>query len=126
MSDEQKTADLLSTMDAQVWVREFRTKALELRARGEDILEESWLIAWFSNAIMTGHDEGQRRLQRSLFGTAEEPKTVQEIEACAIRHALGLYDGNMSAAARHLGIDRRTLYRRVGSQKQRRQRQVQT
>jgi transcriptional regulator of acetoin/glycerol metabolism len=122
MSDEQKAADLLATMDAQVWAREFRAKALELGARGEDILEESWLIAWFANAIMAGH----AGLERSLFGTAEEPKTVQEIEACAIRHALGLYDGNMSAAARHLGIDRRTLYRRVGSQKQRRQRQVQT
>ena len=32
----------------------------------------------------------------------------------AIRAAIARFDGNLSAAARHLGVARNTLYRRMG------------
>jgi transcriptional regulator with PAS, ATPase and Fis domain len=51
----------------------------------------------------------------SSGGTAGEdgdPPTLAELEERALRGAMARHDGNMSAAARELGIDRSTLWRR--------------
>jgi DNA-binding NtrC family response regulator len=42
-----------------------------------------------------------------------EPITLTELERRHIRYALHYADGNKSRAARLLGIDRRTLYRKL-------------
>jgi transcriptional regulator with PAS, ATPase and Fis domain len=39
--------------------------------------------------------------------------TLQEMERRYIRHVLKLYKGNKTHAAKALGIDRRSLYRRL-------------
>jgi two-component system response regulator HydG len=39
--------------------------------------------------------------------------TLQEMERHYIRHVLKLFKGNKTHAARALGIDRRSLYRRL-------------
>ncbi len=44
-------------------------------------------------------------------GRGRRPK---DIDDAAIRAALERFDGNLSAAARHLGVARNTLYRRMG------------
>jgi hypothetical protein len=122
MSDS-KTADLLATMDAAVWAREFCRIAGELgvtqRAEGglPQPIDEGWMISWFANAIMKGYDEGGRHAERRLLGTKEEPVTVQQVEAYVTEHALSLHDGNMTRTARHLGVDRRTLYRWVSKRR---------
>ena len=45
--------------------------------------------------------------------TVEELVTVDELETRYLRHVLGLVMGNKSRAARILGYDRRTLYRKL-------------
>jgi hypothetical protein len=50
-------ADLHSTMDARVWAREFNRVAQTL---GYPEMDDGWLIGWFANAIMTGHDHAVR------------------------------------------------------------------
>ncbi|MGD9872334.1 MAG: helix-turn-helix domain-containing protein, partial [Thauera sp.] len=44
-------------------------------------------------------------------GRGRRPK---DIDDAAIRAALERFDGNLSAAARYLGVARNTLYRRMG------------
>ncbi|MBP8923482.1 MAG: sigma-54-dependent Fis family transcriptional regulator, partial [Thauera sp.] len=44
-------------------------------------------------------------------GRGRRPK---DIDDATIRAALERFDGNLSAAARHLGVARNTLYRRMG------------
>jgi transcriptional regulator of acetoin/glycerol metabolism len=39
---------------------------------------------------------------------------MREIELRTIEEALAAHDGNVSAAARQLGISRSTIYRRLG------------
>lgn len=46
-------------MNAQRWAREFNKVFAELHEGCE--LDEGWLIGWFSNAIMCGHDVALRR-----------------------------------------------------------------
>lgn len=42
-----------------------------------------------------------------------ENANIPNTEAALIRHALALHDGNMTAAAKHLGISRATVYRKA-------------
>jgi transcriptional regulator of acetoin/glycerol metabolism len=44
-------------------------------------------------------------------GRGRRPK---DLDDATIRAALERFDGNLSAAARHLGVARNTLYRRMG------------
>jgi len=60
-----------------------------------------------------------RRIQRHgsemavAIGSPRELITLDEMERRYIRYVLGLFDGNKTRAARTLGIDRRSLYRRL-------------
>ncbi len=38
----------------------------------------------------------------------------EDLDDATIRAAIARFDGNLSAAARHLGVARNTLYRRMG------------
>jgi transcriptional regulator of acetoin/glycerol metabolism len=97
-----------TSADAAEWAAKFNAPAKKL-------MDEGWLLGWFANAICRGMDEVAIRKEASA------PRPIQQVEAEAIEHALTYFKGNMCAAARALGIDRRTLYRRVGSQRSRRQ-----
>jgi DNA-binding NtrC family response regulator len=124
MSDE-KVDPLRDCMDAVVWAREFCRIANSLGVTQKEDpdktsdtptllpIDESWMFAWFANAIMAGYDHGARHAERRLLGTLDEPRSLKQLEQRAISHTLTLYDGNMSKAARVLGIDRRTLYRKT-------------
>lgn len=55
-----------------------------------------------------------RELAReALTGPDGHVRPLDDIEAEAIRLALDLYGGNLSEAARRLGIGRSTLYRKL-------------
>ena len=57
----QETADLsTATWDAREWARRFMQSAAHLNAPRAPILDESWLIGWFANAIMAGYDKARR------------------------------------------------------------------
>ncbi len=49
-----------------------------------------------------------------LVGTDGHVRPLDEIESETIRFAISRYGGNLSEAARRLGIGRSTLYRRLG------------
>ena len=51
----------------------------------------------------------------SLTGPDGHARPLAEIESETIRFAISLYGGNLSEAARRLGIGRSTLYRRLGA-----------
>lgn len=48
-----------------------------------------------------------------LTDQANEVPTIAEVEAQHIKLVLAYHAGNMTRAAKALGIDRRTLYRKV-------------
>jgi two-component system response regulator HydG len=64
-------------------------------------------------------DDLPQRLLASRAGLVVAPAsrqemiTLQEMERRYIRHVLKLFKGNKTHAARSLGIDRRSLYRRM-------------
>jgi transcriptional regulator of acetoin/glycerol metabolism len=61
-----------------------------------------------------GGDWRMRELVREAMTRPDgHVRTLDEIETEAIRLALELYRGNLSEAARRLGIGRSTLYRKL-------------
>jgi len=67
-------------------------------------------------AVSLGDRRVDAKLVRSLLGTAGDggpaPLDLQTVERRHIQRVLGLCAGNKSAAARLLGMDRRTLQRK--------------
>lgn len=57
---------------------------------------------------------GARDGRGGFLGPDGHVRPLDEVEREAIGLAIRLYDGNLSEAARRLGIGRSTLYRRLG------------
>ncbi len=78
-------------------------------------LENVLRLAWIRTPV--GGKIGVRELGGSIApagAAAAVPEgTLAEIEAAAIERALAVHGGNVSAAARALGIDRTTLHRKL-------------
>lgn len=47
------------------------------------------------------------------FPTLQKPQSLQELEVVAIRQAIAYHKGNLSEAAKTLGVGRATLYRKI-------------
>lgn len=73
-----------------------------------DFMTKPWsnaeLIAKIKDALIQSQAEKE---------AAEHSETLEEIEHAAIRDALRRCDGNLTEAARQLGITRQSLYRRI-------------
>lgn len=65
-------------------------------------------------AVGAGH-RSAARADLGILGTDGHVRPLAEIEGTAIRLALRIYDGNLSEAARRLGIGRSTLYRKLAA-----------
>lgn len=61
----------------------------------------------------SAEDAAQVESGDAFLGADGHVRPLAEVERDAIRVALRLYDGNLSEAARRLGIGRSTLYRRL-------------
>jgi transcriptional regulator of acetoin/glycerol metabolism len=59
----------------------------------------------------------QRAALRSLPPPSPKPRSLRELEREAIREAIAAANGNMSAAAKILGVSRATLYRRLNDER---------
>lgn len=59
-AEQQRLYKALNTMDAGVWAKEF-IGVLSRKPAGT-MLDEGFMVGWFANAIMRGHDIGQTRL----------------------------------------------------------------
>lgn len=57
----EAAVNLHDTMSAEVWAKEF------CRIVGEKVPDirkhEDWMLTWFANAIMTGHDHARRQFE---------------------------------------------------------------
>lgn len=51
--------------------------------------------------------------QRNVGADSQKVKTMNELESLAISNAINEYNGNLTEAAKALGIGRATLYRKV-------------
>jgi DNA-binding NtrC family response regulator len=75
----------------------------------DHVLERAVLMA--PGDTVTAADLG---LRREAAPTSLDDMTLEEVEAVLIRKALQRHDGNVSLAARDLGLSRSALYRRLG------------
>ena len=82
---------------------------LQVQARFESAPRPHWAddaaARWGEGAAADGPQAGQ---------VERRPANLRELEDQAIEQALAAFDGNVSAAARQLGISRNTIYRRRG------------
>ncbi len=76
----------------------------------DHVLERAVLMA--GRDTVTAADLGLRR--DAAPAAALDDMTLEEVEAVLIRKALQRHDGNVSLAARDLGLSRSALYRRLG------------
>jgi transcriptional regulator of acetoin/glycerol metabolism len=91
----------------------------------QSLLEHSWpgnireLDHAIERAVLLSQGElvraGDLGLRSSLPGTAPriEDLTLEEVEKLVIQKALTRFDGNVSQAAKALGLSRSALYRRL-------------
>lgn len=73
-----------------------------------DFMTKPW-----SNAELIEKIKYAMTQSRAEREAAEHTETLEEIEHAAIRDALRRCDGNLTEAARQLGITRQSLYRRI-------------
>jgi DNA-binding NtrC family response regulator len=95
-------ADALAALQAWSWPGNVR----EL----DHVLERAVLMA--AGDTVTAADLGLRRDAQPAASL--DDMTLEEVEAVLIRKALQRHDGNVSLAARDLGLSRSALYRRLG------------
>jgi transcriptional regulator of acetoin/glycerol metabolism len=75
----------------------------------DHVLERAVLMA--SGDTVTAADLALRR--EAAAAASLDDMTLEEVEAVLIRKALQRHDGNVSLAARDLGLSRSALYRRL-------------
>ena len=65
-------------MYARIWAAEWVRIAREIEAAndGRQVIDESWMIAWFANSIMAGYDIGRRKLLEEQARAAAEGADV--------------------------------------------------
>lgn len=56
----EKAIDLHKTTDAVAWAEEFCRTVGEKHPSIQNEDTEHWIMGWFANAIMTGHDHALR------------------------------------------------------------------
>ncbi len=93
------------------WPGNLRQLVNALRTACALIEEHERLIGWqhLPDDLVEDLRKGRPRETAAMDGT----ENLREISAAAIGRAIGLSHGNMSEAARRLGISRNTLYRRL-------------
>lgn len=62
---DEVTQRLYATTDAMVWAQEWCKIAREIQARGDEIIDEGWMVGWFANAMCVAEDHLKRRLEAS-------------------------------------------------------------
>jgi two-component system response regulator HydG len=82
----------------------------------ENCIERAITLTRFEELVPEDLPERIHRYESARFGPGEEDTsyvTLDELERRYIKHALGSTKGNKTQAAKLLGVDRRTLYRKL-------------
>ena len=78
MSNPVKPVDLLGTMDAMIWAREF-VRIFRGKACGDgEPIDEGLMVGWFANAMVTGEAFGRKCTERELRAQIREASDVAE------------------------------------------------
>ena len=115
-------AETMAILAAYAWPGNIRQlqNVLEVALALLDEDEDCILPAHLPEEVLQGADDApvERQAMREPVATATAAlargRRPKDIDDAAIRAALERFDGNLSAAARHLGVARNTLYRRMG------------
>lgn len=100
------------------FIEEFRSEQLlAMRScSGSQVLQVNAGSTGPLRALEVGQVAPPARAAQPAAGPAEtEASSLRNLHACAIRSALSQYRGNVSAAARALGVSRNTIYRALRS-----------
>ncbi|WP_440105965.1 sigma-54-dependent Fis family transcriptional regulator [Acidovorax sp. BL-A-41-H1] len=118
-ADVQVAPDLLARLAAYPWPGNLRQLASVLRTacamlgEGEDVLDWQHLPDDMAQALDGAGAEPTAALPTQARGTAVPTQSLQQLSRNAIDQALQHAHGNVSQAARQLGISRQTLYRKL-------------
>ncbi|MDP3231083.1 MAG: sigma-54-dependent Fis family transcriptional regulator [Acidovorax sp.] len=118
-ADVQMAPDLLSRLAAYPWPGNLRQLASVLRTacamlcQGEDTLDWHHLPDDIAQALDGAGAAPAAAPAPAARGAALAPQSLQELSHHAIDQALQHARGNVSQAARQLGISRQTLYRKL-------------
>ena len=107
--------DLLARLSRHPWPGNMRQYASVLRTASAMLGPDEECIDW--QHLPDDIAEEITALPRKILQSAleEQPKNLEELSRSAIRQALENSRGNISQAARSLGISRQTLYRKINS-----------
>ncbi len=108
--------ELLAQLSRHPWPGNLRQYSSVLRTACAMLNDNEDCIGWqhLSDDLLEELDTLPQKQQSPV---AEQiPKNLKELSLVAISHTLESHHGNVSAAARQLGISRQTLYRKMGSQ----------
>ena len=103
---------VLAALRAYAWPGNLRQLASTLRTACALLDAGESVIGW--HHLCDDFAEQLRGLAPEAPAQAPEPEDLRSISRGAIRRALAEAQGNVSEAARRLGISRNTLYRRMG------------
>ena len=104
-----------------LWVRYMfqavATTALVLPMRGRSVLRTALLLAGPAGEVLPEHlpDEFLQAARSDTAGpaAAQAAGSLQDQELAAVRAAVQVAGGNISVAARALGVSRNTVYRKL-------------
>lgn len=126
----QVAPELMSRLTAYPWPGNLRQYASVLRTAcamlqdGEDTLDwahmpddllEALQAPAPSSTLASGHALQATQIVLPQPAAVREPQSLQALSQAAIQHALEATRGNVSLAARQLGISRQTLYRKLSA-----------
>jgi sigma-54 dependent transcriptional regulator, acetoin dehydrogenase operon transcriptional activator AcoR len=108
----QVEASVLAALHAYAWPGNLRQLASTLRTACALLDAQEGVIGW--HHLCDDFAEQLRGLVAAPAAPPVEAEDLRSISRSAIRRALAESGGNVSEAARRLGISRNTLYRRLG------------
>ena len=114
----QLAPELLARLSAYTWPGNLRQYASVLRTACAMLLDTEDTLDWahmpddLVDALRLGH---AAKALPVAPAAAHAPQSLQALGAAAIQQALEAAHGNVSLAARQLGISRQTLYRKLRS-----------
>jgi transcriptional regulator of acetoin/glycerol metabolism len=109
------TANLLAQLSRHHWPGNLRQYASVLRTASAMLDPDETCIDWQHLPDDVAEELAATLRQTSLAPASGTPQNLEELSRSAIRLALESSNGNISAAARRLGISRQTLYRKINN-----------
>jgi transcriptional regulator of acetoin/glycerol metabolism len=113
--DVHLAADLMARLAAHPWPGNLRQLASVLRTASAMLDLGETCIEWQHLPDDLVEDLTKTSQKAAVVGLSQVPQNLDELSRSAVRQALESSRGNISEAARSLGISRQTLYRKMNA-----------